>query len=33
MDKYYQLKKEYNEPHENLTSIIKENIDLQEQLE
>ena len=29
MDKYYQLKKEYNELHENLTSIIKENIDIQ----
>jgi len=29
MDKYYQLKKEYNELHVNLTSIIKENIDIQ----
>ena len=33
MDKYYTLKKEYNELHENLTSILKENIVLQEQLE
>ncbi len=29
-EKYHQLKKEYAELHENLTSILKENIELQE---
>jgi hypothetical protein len=29
MEKYYQLKKEYSELHDNLTSILTENMQLQ----
>ena len=33
MDNYYKLKKEYHDLHDHLTSILKENIELKEELE
>lgn len=33
MDKYYQIKKEYRDLHDHLTSILSENIELKEKLD
>lgn len=33
MDKYYQLKKEYHDLHDHLTSILKENIEMKDQID